>query len=253
MLSTAGASWQSIVLFPLRRRFCSRNRIKLQNGVSISAPAQQPLLNMFREIWVDRCYAHDALAAGPGDTIIDIGANIGVFSIWAATTNRKAQILAVEPSSRTCQSLKQNVLDNQLSNVTIIQSACGGNRTRAVLYCRAAESNRNTLFTSDGYGSSFSALETVEVVTLNHLFERFGISKCRLLKLDCEGAEYQILFAATDAVLQKIERIAMEYHVGFNEHTPDELARFLESHGFRVEILPMISVEGGYLHARRPS
>jgi hypothetical protein len=100
-------------------------------------------------------------------------------------------------------------------------------------------------------GNTFRPLAHTEVVTLDELFERFAVWKCPLLKLDCEGAEYEVLLNARPETLKKIGNIAMEYHVGLNEHSPEQLVAFLGAHGFVVECLPLTDQESGYLYATR--
>lgn len=82
-------------------------------------------------------------------------------------------------------------------------------------------------------------------------FERFAVESCEFLKLDCEGAEYEILFKASADTLRKVERISLEYHMGVTDHAPQELVDLLGSRGFEVELLPPLDVESGYLHAVR--
>jgi len=73
-----------------------------------------------------------------------------------------------------------------------------------------------------------------------------------LLKLDCEGAEYDILMKSDPQWLGKIERIVMEYHDGVAAYQHDDLSRFLQAHGYRVEAFDNpVYKEIGYLRAVR--
>lgn len=250
-LIEAGVPFSSMLLFPLRRRWAHpRNQIDLKNGMSITSPPEEPLLTMFEEIWVNHCYTPSNFNIAPGHTIIDIGANVGVFTLWAAMSNSEVKVISLEPSPRICSFLRRNVLANGLHNVTVLQSACGGQREKAILYSRGCEA-MNSLYRRDNYDSEFRPLTCTQVLLLGDVFQRFGVQVCDLLKLDCEGAEYEILFNAGQRTLQKVRRISMEYHVGLNEHTPEELARFLESQNFGVQMSPLLDVEGGYLYAER--
>jgi len=240
-----------LVLFPLRRRgFQPRCQLDLKDGVSLTAPVDEPLLPMFRDIWMDRCYAPRDGRPLPSGTIIDVGANVGVFALWAATHYPGARILAVEPSPRSCRFLRENIARSRLDNVMVLQGACGGEPGDAVLYTRGPEA-MNSLYARDNYGSHFRPLASTTVFTLDDLFAQFNIHTCSLLKLDCEGAEYEILFNAKAETLRRIESIAMEYHVGLNEHSGEELEEFLRAHNFDVKRLPLYDPEGGYLYAVR--
>jgi FkbM family methyltransferase len=208
------------------------------------------LLDLFGEVWISRCYTPACFDVAAGDTVVDIGANVGVFTLWAASRDPHVRVIALEPSLRICDFLRRNVCANGLDNVTVIQAAAGGQKGEAILYSRGPEA-WNTLYCRDNFGSMFRPLARTEVVTLDDLFDRFAVWKCSLLKLDCEGAEYEVLLNARPETLNRIGNIAMEYHVGLNEHSPEELVAFLESHGFAVECLPLIDQECGYLYARR--
>lgn len=251
MLARVGATLPSILLFPVRRRLGHpRSQIVFRSGVSLAAPVDEPLLGLIQEIWADRCYAVGEPDAPAGGVIVDIGAHVGVFTAWAATHYKGLRVVALEPSSRMCAALRENVAASRLHDVTAVQAACGARAGQATLYSRGAE-GMNSLYKTDNYGSAFRSLETVQVVTLDEVFSRFAIERCALLKLDCEGAEYDILFNAAGGTLARIDRIAMEYHVGLAPGCPQALQDFLEGRGFTVRYSPLADEEGGYLHAVR--
>src|SRR5439155_22097922 len=73
---------------------------------------------------------------------------------------------------------------------------------------------------------------------------------CDFLKIDCEGAEYDIMFHATADTLRRIRHISMEYHDGVTSHSHGELRAFLEKHGFRVQVHGNAAHRNlGYLYA----
>lgn len=250
-LRKGGATLASIILYSVRQRLASPyNRIDTVNGVSIVSPVGEPLAGLFEEIWVDDCYTRGGFEIGPGDTIVDIGANVGVFTLWVASRSPEARVIAVEPSSRLCSALRKNLASSRARNVTVIEAACGGRHGEATLYRRGSEV-ANSLYCRDAYGSRFTVLARVPVVTLDEVFDDCGVGSCALLKLDCEGAEYEILLGARRETLLKMSRISMEYHIGLNEHRAEELETLLGANGFEVERMPRIDEEGGYLYATR--
>ena len=247
-----GVTLSSVLLYPLQRRR-SRNpekRLKLKNGISISAPNTDPLLYLFQEIWVEGFYSKK-FSIPPGATVVDIGANAGVFTLWALQGGA-ARVIAVEPSPRMAEYLSHNVSASGFSNVTVVQAACGGRAGETVLYSRGDE-GLNSLYCRDVLGSTFQPMCRTPVLTLEDLFSRYGVETCHLLKLDCEGAEYEILLNTPGDMLKRIERITLEYHVGLNDHDPEELVSFLNAHGFQAEKTPLLDPEGGYLYATRRS
>jgi hypothetical protein len=93
---------------------------------------------------------------------------------------------------------------------------------------------------------------SVSALSLADAFAMLEIETCDLLKLDCEGAEYSILFDTPRTVLELIQRIVMEYHDNVVQYTHRDLARFLDEQGFEVETFqnPVHSYLG-YLRAVR--
>jgi FkbM family methyltransferase len=227
----------------------------LTTGDSLVSPVEEPLLALFDEIWIRQSYLPEAWTSAPskgtrGPVVVDVGANVGVFSLWAARRLGAARVVAIEPSPRMARALLANLERNDVEQVTLLEVALGGERREAVLYRRGAEV-MDTLFQRDNYGSHFESAGIVKIVTLEDVFTMLEIDWCDLLKLDCEGAEYEILFGVSDDLLARVRHIAAEYHVGLNEHEPASLQRFLEGRGFAVTCFDPLDEESGYLHASR--
>jgi FkbM family methyltransferase len=249
LLAGSGVTLSSILLYPLRRRLPGgENRLQLRSGVSLAAPADEPLLFLFREIWAEDCYGSRDLALAPGEAVVDIGAHVGVFVAQVATRYPHARVIAVEPSPRARGYLRRNVAANRLNNVRIVASACGGERRRAVLQVRHPEM-MSTLYGDDGAAEPVS----VDVQTLEQLFDEHNVERCGLIKLDCEGAEYEIFRGASPGTLQRIQRIAMEAHIGTSAGDPDELAGLLRAAGFVVKAIPSVDGRHVYIFAHRPA
>ena len=73
----------------------------------------------------------------------------------------------------------------------------------------------------------------VQVITLAEVMSQHGIDRINFLKLDCEGAEFNILLNASDAILARIDKISMEVHPGEGAD-PETLSRLLSSRRFTV-------------------
>jgi FkbM family methyltransferase len=242
----------SALAYPLRRRLPPRRaRLALSGGEVLSAPADEQLLTLFEEIWVRRSYLPAGWQAAPDAVVVDIGANVGVFSVWAARRLAAARIVAVEPSAEAAGALLANLDRNGVNCASVLQVAVGGAAGEATLR-RRGPGAMSTLYERDLYGSDFHAAGSVRVVTLDDVFALFALDRCDLLKIDAEGAEYEILLGARPETLAKVRHIAIEYHVGLNEHRPEELEEHLRRQGFAVTRFPPLDVEGGHLHASRP-
>ena len=90
-------------------------------------------------------------------------------------------------------------------------------------------------------------------MSLEDVFQRYRIERCQLLKLNCEGAKYEILYSAPDSVLAKIKRIAMEYHAKENKRQKaNKMVSFLRQHGFEVvEYKDYVDLDCGFLSVQR--
>ena len=158
----------------------------------------------------------DYLIAGQrlqaGDTVIDIGANIGCFSIQAAKiVGPSGMVIAVEPDKSTFDQLLENIKINKLTNVMPIRSAVGGAQGSITL-----RSSPNRLFSSvfasvNGHDVEGEQQE-VDLTTLENLMQAYKVARCDYLKLDCEGAEHDIVGAMSKATATKVLQITMEVH-----------------------------------------
>jgi FkbM family methyltransferase len=250
ILRSAGATLSSILGYPIRRRALQRAQITLTSGQVLVAPANEPLLTVFEEVWARRSYLPPEISIARDATIVDIGANVGAFTVLAAPLVPDGRVVAVEPSIRMRTWLDMNIAVNRIRNITVIGCAVAGRSGRSTLYSRGP-GVMNTLYMADNYGSSFMCLEEVQSLSLDDLFASAGVTDCALLKLDAEGAEYEILLNASAETLRRIRAIAGEYHVGLTEYKPGALAAHLEAHGFRTRFDSLVDVESAHFFAWR--
>ncbi|MFC7556536.1 hypothetical protein ACFQU7_36385, partial [Pseudoroseomonas wenyumeiae] len=71
---------------------------RLPNGLRVAELNGNETSFLFREIFEDRCYLRHGLTLRPGDVVFDVGANIGLFSLFAAEETDRARIHAFEPA-----------------------------------------------------------------------------------------------------------------------------------------------------------
>lgn len=228
----------------------NRNEIRLRKGLSFEIyPDSGGLYHVFADIFLFSCYERQAgFSIGTEDTVIDIGANVGFFTAKAAAAATRGRVLAFEPLKPHFDMLKVNLSKNNLGNVTPLKEAVwGANGEVEIKYSY----DKSPLHTSM-YDIGGNLSELVSAVTLDHVFEREQIDQCDFLKLDCEGAEYEILLNASKTVMGSIKRIALEWHRFDPSHDPRKLAGFLDQHGFSVIPPKNWNTRTGYLFASRP-
>jgi FkbM family methyltransferase len=131
----------------------------------------------------------------PGMVFVDVGANDGYYSTFAATrVGKTGRVIAVEPSSRERINLRRNLQRNGLQNVTIVPAALGAAAGEADLrLAEGVHSGHNTLgmFAHDDVAAM--RVEQVDVETLDHLVNRLGVTAIDFIKIDVEGAEASVI------------------------------------------------------------
>jgi FkbM family methyltransferase len=220
--------------------------LELRNGLRIDAAPSSHLMGLYKEIWYRDGYRLRAAPLRPSATVIDIGANIGMFALYVATEGQAARVCCYEPFPESFALLRRNGEQNHLDAIQPFQFAVAGARGQRRMQVGACY-GWNTLFGSSGDGSI-----AVECVTLADVFERQQIERCHFLKLDCEGSEYEILLQAPAAVLARVERVALEYHDHVTPHRHGELVQCLRDAGFQVQVVTHKRSPTGYLFATRP-
>jgi FkbM family methyltransferase len=162
-------------------------------------------LHVVREIFGDRSYA---LPEGfEPRTILDLGANIGASVLWFRRRYPDAEIHAVEPDARSLEKLRRNVAD--LPAVTVHAVALAGEDGTRAFY-EAERGWSSSLLAEAAWGGH---AETVTTLTLDALVrDRVGRDRVDLLKLDVEGAEWEVFPRLRLAELADV--VAGELHAG---------------------------------------
>ena len=140
-------------------------------------------------------------------TIVDVGANVGSFALYAAQSCPEGRIYCYEPEQQNFRLLKQNLQINGLEGrVAAFQCAVAsssGHRNLAVGISQAHSFHRKR----DG-----ATYQPVECTTLRDLLAEHRLERIDLLKLNCEGAEYEILEGCSNNEYDRIANIRVEYH-----------------------------------------
>jgi FkbM family methyltransferase len=176
------------------------------DGVSVvlSDLSASPILPLvLEEVRVE--YALGDVEIGPGDVVIDIGAHVGTVSVYLAKRHPYATVYAFEPVPSNYASLVRNAERNGVSNLRAFNLAVTADG-RDVQIDAILHENSGGGGLSRGGRRGFKAKST----TLDAVFEENGIGRCRLLKIDCEGAEHEILRATR--YLDRVDELQGEFH-----------------------------------------
>ena len=225
--------------------------IALPNGLTFrlrSATMRGAANFLIKEIFTRRRYYRPGFEIRPGDTVIDIGANMGLFALWAAPQASRGMVLAIEPTS-VIECLNANVRCNGLTNVKAVKAGVGrdGAQLELVTYpgfnivshqanWKPAAMTRFLIRCLYGRYDQTPVRETAPCVSLGKLMDDYGVETANYLKIDCEGGEYEILRNMDDRDWGRIERIAMEFHELEAGQDHRELVSTLKAKGFQVEV-----------------
>ena len=224
----------------------------LKDGLTLHHGPGDDAVLLFREIFVDKSYTRGAgYQPRPGDTVLDLGGNIGYFALSMQLPKRGARVHSFEPASATRARLQRNVDENGLGDlITAYPYAVSG--SAGVVRLKHAEMAAEfSLF--DRKTTRVGEEEEVRTVSLAEAVAMTGADAIDLLKIDIEGAEIEVVEAADAATWAKVRRVVVEYHDVFRPGCRERVTRVLKAQGFpEIEVLPEPGVPDlGLVRARR--
>lgn len=246
--ASIGTLWRGVRNWPLLPLLAMRVplTLTLADGLRLRV---RTLLDMWvvKETCLDDGYACLGRVA-PDGVVVDVGAGLGDFALWAARQLRPRAVFAFEPHPGSFALLTHNLALNDARLVQAHAVALGAATGLKVLR-RGAEPTQSRVVAS-GAGDTGDT----EVWSLADAFDRCGIDVCDLLKVDIEGGEFALLLDAPPAVLRRIRHLRVEYHDDVEARDHRVLVRALEAAGFVVGRVPSpVHPRLGILVADRPA
>ena len=170
----------------------------------------------------------------PGATVVDVGANIGYNTVYAARrVGATGRVVAIEPAADNLAVLRDNLLANRIENVVVQPVAAGRAHEVRDLFLRGEISAVNSLFPESVY-AEVTGVEQVRVAPLDDLVE----VDPDLVKIDVEGAELDVLAGMTRLLGRSSIRLIVEWHPRLQQaagFARDALPRFLLDRGFTLQ------------------
>jgi FkbM family methyltransferase len=154
-------------------------------------------------------YGLDRIPFKPRDVVIDIGGHVGLFALYLARLHPGIAIYSFEPEARNFRHLAANIARNKALNVFAFNLAVTADGRPFELYRPPDNSGA-----ANGYARNHAVhpRSLTPSVTLDEVFDRFVPRRCKLLKMDCEGAEHEIL-PASKAALARVDWFSAEFHI----------------------------------------
>jgi autotransporter strand-loop-strand O-heptosyltransferase len=175
--------------------------------ISVITDQELPLLrSMYREVFVDSVYDNDHCSIEPGSVVVDIGACIGVFSRFAESKGAK-KIYSFEPDYLNYMCLKSNKPDNCIAfNVGV------AGKTYIAEFFKDINIGGHSLIGLDVNKTRTGSIENVVCISINDLLCNIPDDKIDYMKIDTEGAEFDIFMSCSDYNLLRINQVVVEFH-----------------------------------------
>ena len=219
---------------------------RTREGVAMEVPRR--LLQTFKEIFMDECYLKGMEMPVPAKPVIlDVGANAGYFSFFAASRFPGARIVACEPVPANFALLDLNRKLNPRIRMECLPVAVAGHSGEATLAFDPDDSFTTSATILRNQDGGRTGLLRVSAGTIPDILSQCGLERLDLLKMDCEGSEYDVLYNCPEEFLSGISQIAMEVHKGSEAgQDMDSLETYLNGAGFTTRRRP-----GGMMWAWR--
>ncbi len=184
----------------------------------------------------------------PGDSVIDIGAHIGTFSLFAWASGAK-RVLAFEPSPSNYAALLHNISLNKGCTVEPFNLAVHPTRSTVTLFEHSGkQTDQNSIF---GPRSEKYSVKEVPAISLDDILDSNHLEDVDFVKLDAEGIEHELL--EKSETLNRVRKLAIESHE-LKDVPKTNVAELLKSKGFNVIEAPVPeSPQTEYVYAWRDS
>lgn len=206
-----------------------KERLRGQWFDKLSMPAVMPWLydtrvrlhpgnEMLRALYISGCYEPNSMillskTLSAGDVFIDVGANIGLFSILASRlVGTKGTVFAIEPSSREAARLRDNIALNGMQNINAVLLALTDAPGQIELsIADDKHGGHNTLSPIFMYNSvERIGVENVPGDTFDNFVNKNNIDRVRLIKIDVEGAELKVIRGARNTLAKSHPILLLE-------------------------------------------
>jgi FkbM family methyltransferase len=175
-----------------------------------------------------------------GDIVVDVGAHMGRYTLIASKlVGSNGRVVSIEANPNNFEMLNNNVKLNQLTNVTSLNCAAYSQETKIKLYL-AGEGMGHTIYNTimaERANEGKERFVEINANTLDHLLQEQEITKVNWIKIDVEGAEYEVLRGATNIISHNNDiSLLIEIHnlSGGNMTLYEPIAQFLNKYDFKI-------------------
>lgn len=182
--------------------------LRTRDGLDITIRQNLWDARIVREMFFDKPYIR-VVRLPPNPTVVDIGGYIGDFSLYAVKYLNARRVIVYEPTVENFEILKQNIQSNNYGDRIIAVNKAVSDSREVTLNVQRDTSEEVHV---SAYWYRGSEQRRLPAVTPSDLFRMHQLDSVDLLKIDCEGGEYDILPAVPDHLFARIRNIVFEYH-----------------------------------------
>ncbi len=177
-----------------------------KSGLNVKIRVNSTDLMALTHVWMIQEYSKKNFELNDDDIVVDVGAHIGLFALYASQFSKNGKILCFEPIKQNYELLVENIKSNNIKNIFPFNYAVSKESSSVKIYLNEDDSGHSMFLESENY-------VIVKSKSLSDIFHENNIEKCDFLKLDCEGAEYEIINSLSSEFLNKIKKSVIEYHL----------------------------------------
>ena len=215
-----------------------------RSGLKIKIRVNSTDLMALTHVWMIQEYSGDDFPISNDDVIIDVGAHIGLFALFASQFCKNGKIFCYEPIKENYKILIENIEMNQIQNIFPNNLAVTKETSRVKIFLNDDQSGHSMFIQNKNFVE-------VDSKSLSDIFIDNGIKECDFLKLDCEGAEYEIVESLSADLFTKINKTVIEYHmVDTKPELLEQLINKLKQFSFSVHTRSLFA-DIGFLFAKK--
>lgn len=233
---------------------------ELPNDMLVASQNRNETSFMYKEIFEEKIYLQHGVTLHDGDCVFDVGANIGMFSLFAGRECRNVKIYAFEPMPPLFETLRTNLALYELDAKVFKCAVAADNRTQEFTYYPnltlmsgqfadlAQDQQVVKLFESNRHANGWNSELMDEVLDERMTTERFtcqvrrisdvirehGVERIDLLKIDVQKSELEVLHGIDDEDWTRIEQVVLEVHD--IDDRLQQIVALLEVRGFQVTV-----------------
>jgi FkbM family methyltransferase len=168
-----------------------------------------------------------------GDTVIDIGAHIGRYTITSSKqVGKNGKVVAIEADPENFQLLKRNIALNKLTNVMPLNYAVFSERTKIKLYEQSASAKYNSIMLTRA--AKTKNYVEVNADTLDSILKLNGVNRVNWIKIDVEGAEFEVLKGSTKSLSGENMYLLIEIHNIEDPSHYDNIVNLLKDDNYEI-------------------